>query len=105
MKFTKSRSIFTISNIFTFLASSSMVEIIYYGYPEAPNPCKVMHTLQLFRIPHRYCKIPMYALFLPSHSCLSIAYMEQYCRTMPRPDFASIDITYRRSPLLSIDSE
>jgi len=61
-----------------------MVELIFYGYDEAPNSRKVLHTLELFRIPFKYCQIP---------------------RTWPRPDFQSIDIAYRRSPLFSIDSD
>ena len=61
-----------------------MPEIILYAYPEAPNNQKVINALALLRIPYKLCLIP---------------------RMLPRPDFTSVDITYRRVPLLSIDSE
>lgn len=61
-----------------------MPEIVFYGYDSAPNPRKVLQALALFHIPYKYVEIPT---------------------TLPRPDFATMDITYRRTPLLSIDND
>ncbi|BFZ56938.1 hypothetical protein PYCC9005_003988 [Savitreella phatthalungensis] len=59
-------------------------EIVLYAYDFAPNCQKVIRFLKLFRIPHKYVKVPP---------------------IQPRPDYAAVDITYRRSPLLSIDAD
>lgn len=59
-------------------------EIIAYGYDMAPNPQKLFQFLALFKIPFKYVEIPS---------------------TMPRPQFAELGITYRRTPLLSIGSD
>jgi glutathione S-transferase len=59
-------------------------KIILYGYPEAPNFQKVSNTLALLKIPHSVCITP---------------------KMLPRPDFAEVDITYRRIPLLSIGNQ
>lgn len=61
-----------------------MPEIVFHGYDSAPNPRKVLQALALFHIPYKYVEIPT---------------------TLPRPDFATMDITYRRTPLLSIDND
>lgn len=61
-----------------------MVDIIFYGYDMAPNPQKLLQFLSLFKIPYHYVEIPV---------------------TLPRPDLDAIGITYRRTPLLSIDSD
>lgn len=59
-------------------------EIIVYGYEMAPNPQKLFQFLAFFNIPYKYVEIPV---------------------IMPRPQFKAIGITYRRSPLLSINSD
>lgn len=59
-----------------------MVEIILYGYPSSPYYQKLVLTLNFLRLPHVLCPEP---------------------RMLPRPDFVSIGVTYRRIPLLSID--
>lgn len=59
-------------------------KIILYAYDFAPNCQKVIRFLKLFRIPHTYVVIP---------------------QIQPRPDFAAVDISYRRAPLLSIDGD
>ena len=59
-------------------------EIIVYGYEFAPNPQKLFQVLSLFKIPFKYVEVPV---------------------TMPRPMLAEVGITYRRTPLLSIDSD
>lgn len=61
-----------------------MVEIIVYAYDFAPNPQKLFHFLAYFQIPYKYYRISS---------------------TLPRPDLSSIGIQYRRSPILSIDSD
>ncbi|ORY81431.1 hypothetical protein BCR37DRAFT_43855 [Protomyces lactucae-debilis] len=61
-----------------------MVQIVFYGYEMAPNCQKVLCALSLLQIPYEYVEIP---------------------RTLPRPDFAEMSIDYRRTPLLSIESD
>ncbi|KAJ3308541.1 hypothetical protein HDV04_001165 [Boothiomyces sp. JEL0838] len=56
-------------------------EIVLYGYEQSPYFLKVLSVLNLFGLPHKVCNQPM---------------------MLPRPDFLSLDITYRRIPLLSI---
>lgn len=63
---------------------SEMVDIIAYGYDLAPHPQKLLQFLAFFRIPYKYVEIPS---------------------LLPRPDFDSVGITYRRAPLMSIDSD
>lgn len=64
--------------------NSKMVDIIVYSYEMAPNPQKLFQFLSYFNIPFKYVEIP---------------------EKLPRPDFTSVGITYRRAPLLSIDSD
>jgi len=59
-------------------------QIVLFGYPESPNAQKVIYTLALLRLPFSMCIQP---------------------RMPPRPDFAEVDITYRRIPLLSIGDQ
>lgn len=61
-----------------------MVDVIFYGYDSVPNPQKVLQVLALFQIPYKYIELPA---------------------MLPRPDLDSIGVTYRRTPLLSIDSD
>ncbi|BFZ53561.1 hypothetical protein PYCC9005_000586 [Savitreella phatthalungensis] len=61
-----------------------MTRIIVYGYPASPYFQKVLLTLAFCGLDHEICPEP---------------------RVLPRPDFESIGITYRRIPLVSIGSE
>lgn len=61
-----------------------MVDIIFYGYDGVPNPQKLLQVLALFKIPYKFVEIPA---------------------ILPRSDLESVGVTYRRSPLLSIDSD
>jgi len=66
------------------MAPHERPEIIVYSYAVAPNPQKLFQFLALYKIPFKYVEISV---------------------TMPRPEFASLGITYRRAPLLSIGSD
>jgi glutathione S-transferase len=66
------------------MSSPSSPEIIVYSYEMAPNPQKLFQMLSLLRLPFKYVVIPV---------------------TMPRPQLATLGITYRRTPLLSIGSD
>lgn len=59
-------------------------EIIVYSYEMAPNPQKLFHFLSLFAVPFKYVEVPW---------------------IMPRPQLSHVGVTYRRTPLLSINSD
>lgn len=61
-----------------------MVDIIFYGYDTVPNPQKILQILALFQIPYKHVELPA---------------------ILPCPDLDSIGVTYRRTPILSIDSD
>lgn len=61
-----------------------MSRIIVYGYPASPYYQKVLLTLAFCGLEYDICPQP---------------------RALPRPDFESIGINYRRIPLLSIGSD
>lgn len=61
-----------------------MPKIVLYGYPASPYYQKLVLTLSFLGLEYSICAQP---------------------NTLPRPDFASIGITYRRIPLLSIDGD
>jgi glutathione S-transferase len=63
---------------------SSPPQIILYSYTMAPNPQKLSQILSLLAIPYKYVELPV---------------------IMPRPQLAALGITYRRTPLLSINSD
>lgn len=60
----------------------TMTQIVLYGYPTSPYYQKVILVLNFLKLPFSLCAQP---------------------RQLPRPDFASVGINYRRIPLLSID--
>lgn len=59
-------------------------QIILYSYETTTNTQKTFQFLALFKIPFKYVQLP---------------------EIMPRPELDSIGVTYRRVPLLSIDSD
>ena len=61
-----------------------MPRVIVYGYPTSPYYQKVLMTLAFCGVEYEICSQP---------------------RQLPRPDFESIGVNYRRIPLLSIDGD
>ncbi|CCG82318.1 Predicted protein [Taphrina deformans PYCC 5710] len=59
-----------------------MARIILFGYPTSPYFQKIILVLNFLRLPYSTCAQP---------------------RMLPRPDLASLGITYRRIPIASID--
>lgn len=57
-------------------------DIVLYGYAQSPYFQKIVLVLNFLQLPYSLCQQP---------------------RVLPRPDFQSVGITYRRIPLLSID--
>lgn len=64
--------------------SPTQLEIIVYSYEMAPNPQKLFHFLSFFNIPYKRVNVPI---------------------IMTRPQLSRIGITYRRTPLLSINGD
>lgn len=61
-----------------------MPKVILYGYPASPYYQKLVSTLAFLKIEYSVCSQP---------------------NALPRPDFESIGVSYRRIPLLSIDGD
>ncbi|PRP81223.1 hypothetical protein PROFUN_02057 [Planoprotostelium fungivorum] len=64
--------------------SSIMSQVLLFGYPESPYFQKLKHFLSFLSVPYAIVPQP---------------------RMLPRPDFQSVGITYRRIPLLAVDGE